>query len=479
MTNRYFCWDDFSIENSNNVEIRSHKPQSKNLALVCQNEWEGNCNGYACVVKAQDKYLFYYRGCTFYDELSEEYGHDGGGVICVAESSDGITFKKPDLQIYEYNGTKNNNIVFMRGKTVDNFSVFYDENPNCPKNERFKALSAGPNDTLMYYCCGDGYHFEYKYNINVKGAFDSFNLGFWDKDSGEYCIYYRAFHTKDGVDKFSWVNDKIHPTEDIRDIRYATSKDFVNWTEHGRIIFAKDKEDYPLYTSQITKYYRSDNLRIGFPVRYFDRPEDSKNFDYLPMGDRHKIVTEKYGREGTSFTDCVIMTSTDGLNFDRRDEAFLTPGVENNHNWWYGNCYIAHGMIETEGEGYGAQNELSLYVPENYRIAGVNFRRYTIRIDGFFSWYGNYRGGEVLTKPIKIVSGEMAANFATSAGGGVVFTLCDLDGNELAGYKSYTLFGDTIERPVVFDKPLDNLIGKEVRIKINLKDAHLYSFVFK
>lgn len=198
----------------------------------------------------------------------------------------------------------------------------------------------------------------------------------------------------------------------------------------------------------------------------------------MPLGDRHANITEVFGREGTAVTDCVIMTSSDGFRFNRRDEAFMTPGVEARDNWWYGNCYMAYGLAETEAEEDGAPNELSLYMGENYRIKNVNFRRWTMRLDGFFSWYAPYRGGEVLTKPITVDGSALHLNFATSALGGLTVTLCDGDGKELEGYQSYTMFGNSVDRPVEFEKNLGALNGKQVRLKIKMKDAHLYSFVF-
>jgi hypothetical protein len=40
------------------------------------------------------------------------------------------------------------------------------------------------------------------------------------------------------------------------------------------------------------------------------------------------------------------------------------------------------------------------------------------------------------------------------------------------------MFGDTVDRPVEFEKPLSALKGKTVRLKFEMKDAHLYSFAF-
>lgn len=485
MKNRFLCWDETLIEKSENISVVMHKPEKKNIALMGDYEWEGPHNGYAAVVQAEGCLRLYYRADAMRQRIDKDKIAGVHGVICVAESRDGgLTFRKPNIGKYEYNGTKNNNIIFDRTeKPIDNFSVFYDKNPACPKEERFKALceiNYGGNDPrgtkLIYYASEDGLDFKEMYALGVRGTFDSYNVMIWDENTEQYFLYYRAFHTPEGEDRLNWKGAKPNW---LRHIRVATSKDFKNWTEHGRISFEEGQEVYQLYTNQITKYYRSKDTFIGFPVRYNDRVTEQRNFHFMPLGDRHENITAVYGREGTAVTDCVIMTSKDGFKFNRRDEAFLTPGVENRNNWWYGNCYTVYGLIETEAEEDGAPNEISFYMGENYRIKGVNFRRYTVRLDGFFSWNAPYRGGEILTKPITIDGNQMKMNFATSALGGITVSVCDENGNALDGYTSYTMFGDTTDRPVEFEKSLADLKGKTVRLRFAMKDAQLYSFIFE
>lgn len=479
LNGRFLCWDDKNIEKSSNLQIVSHKPEKKNIALYCDDEWEGECNGYGTIVKTPDCYLMYYRATV------HKYNADGSGargvstnVVCVAQSHDAIHFTKPDLGIYEYNGSYHNNIVFaLPDKKLDTFSVLYDENPNCPEEERFKALTngwEGEEPRLYYLASADGIHFVEKYLLNVQGTMDSYNPVMWEKNRGQYFLYYRAFHEADGTDHLTW--EGVDDNTSIRDVRVATSDDFTNWTTHGRIKFEEGQEDYPLYTNQITKYDRDTTTFIGFPVRYCDRVADKRNFDFMPLSDFRSKIIEHYGRQGTAITDCVIMTSSDGFTFDRRDEAFLTPGPENNSNWWYGNCYTVYGLAETKADDAGAANEISLYVGENYRIKKVHFRRYTLRLDGFFSWYAPYKGGEILTKPFEADCERIYINFATSAIGGVTVAVCDEDGNILDGYQSDMMFGDSVERPVEFKKAIAELKGKTVRLKFTLKDAHLYSF---
>lgn len=326
---------------------------------------------------------------------------------------------------------------------------------------------------LIYYASEDGLEFREMRYLDVHGTFDSYNVMVWDENTKQYFLYYRAFHTPEGEDRLSWKGAKPNW---LRHIRVATSSDFKTWTEHGRLSFEEGQEVYQLYTNQITKYHRA-NTFIGFPVRYNDRDAEKRNFHFMPLGDRHEIMTEVWGREGTAVTDCVIMTSRDGFTFDRRDEAFMTPGVENRDNWWYGNCYTVYGLVETEAEEDGAPNEISFYMGENYRIKNVNFRRYTMRLDGFFSWTAPFAGGEILTKPIRVDGDAMKLNFATSALGGITVSLCDEKGEALEAYTSYVMFGDSVDRPVEFEKPLSDLRGRDVCIRFAMKDASLYSFV--
>jgi hypothetical protein len=218
---------------------------------------------------------------------------------------------------------------------------------------------------------------------------------------------------------------------------------------------------------------------IGFPTRYANHAGSEDSIYDKPLGDYRRVATEKYGRSSTAVTDLAIMTSRDGFNFNRRDEAFLTPGIENRYNWWYGDCYMSYGLIETPADDWSAPNELSLYMNDCYANKKVNIRRYAIRIDGFFSWYADFKGGKVLTKPLVCEGNRLSLNFATAALSAVTVTLCDEDGNPIEGYSSKTLFGDSLDRTVRFDKPLSELNGKKIRLLFTLKDAELYSFAFE
>jgi hypothetical protein len=101
-----------------------------------------------------------------------------------------------------------------------------------------------------------------------------------------------------------------------------------------------------------------------------------------------------------------------------RSKAFITAGIETSTNWWYGNCYTAYGLYETVADD-GETREISFLMGENYRVKKVDFRRYTVRLDGFFSWYGD-KDAYAVTKPFVLNGENMFINFETSVTGGLV-----------------------------------------------------------
>lgn len=475
---RFLCWDKKNFEKNTGVVIMQHAPEKKEIALKCDNDWEGVHNGYASVAKIGDKYRMYYRvggqnGCVYKDETKPSKS-----MVCVAESDDGITFTKPVLNKIDFNGSKANNVVFWRdnGENLDTFTVFYDTNPDCDPKEQFKAFARDSGtDVLDLYVSEDGFDFKYIERVELGGTYDSYNTVYWDADKKEYHFYFRGYHHPDGSLVHGYAD--MDETNDLRDVRLAISKDFKNWEFIDFIKFENGKF-VQLYTNQIEQYYREKNTLIGFPVRYIDRVNEAENYNYMPIADIRNAITEKAGREGTAITDCAIMTSTDGINFNLRTTAFMTPGMESTQNWWYGNCYTVYGMVETDADD-GENREISMYMAENYRINKVDFRRYTLRLDGFFSWYGDGDGATAITKPFVLENENMFVNFASSALGDLKITVLNPDETEIDGYKSYTIFGNSTNRVVKFQNALTGLVGKEIKIKFELNDCHLYSFTFE
>ena len=477
-TRREVLWDEALMDKAEKITVKMHKPEYRGLAFTCDKPWEGSVCGYFSLFKDEGQYRMYYRGCNM-PVTEEKKPPRHPTYFCAAESADGKTSERVPVGKIPFWAHKENNILV--DSVRDNMFFFRDANPDCPPEERYKALAADFAETqvLSYFRSADGINYEFVRILVDDGAYDSLNVCFWNAAEERYYLFYRGLHGEGSVNgKWAPTTARQRHNTLIRDVRVRTSKDFVNWSEPRMIEFVPEREDIELYTNQVQQYYRAPHMMIGFPVRYIDRYREAKNYPHLPDWKQRESMIRRSGREGTAMTDSVIMTSRDGLHFRRTEEAFITPGPENGKNWYYGDCYLAYGMTETTSDIPGAPNEISIFSPDYYRSDNVILNRFAVRLDGFFSWRADYEPGRVVTKPIVFDGNRLSINFATSALGYVRIRLLDENGNAIEGYDSGKLFGDSVDRDVDFDAPLKALAGKAIRMEITMSDADFYSFNF-
>jgi hypothetical protein len=479
--------DSALIENlTGGAQQQLHHPVPREVALEHFEPWEGTGCGYNSVFQDGDLYRMYYK--AWHIEVS------GGKVstnrhplfCCYAESDDGITWRKPELGLHEFQGSKKNNIVMASGDQgplkVDagHPAVFKDENPDAPADARYKALlrSSGPSG-LLPFKSSDGIHWSPMADAPLFhgiGAFDSQNLAFWDPTIKKYRAYWRIF--TEGV-----TTEKDWRPGGYRAIRTATSDDFLNWGPHQDLTY-EDSPNEHLYTNQIKPYHRAPHLLLGFPARYVERgwSDSMRSLPGLPEREARAAGQLRYG---TALTETLIMASRDGRHFTRWNEGFMRPGVERPGTWHYGQQYIAWHLVETKSALPGAPDELSLYSVEDYwHGPGSVLRRYTLRLDGFVSVSAPMSGGELVTKPVVFDGKSLHLNFATSAAGRIRVGLQTPDGKPIEGYAlddCNEVFGDTVDRVVTWKGGADvgKLAGQPVRVRFELHDADLYAYCFE
>ncbi|MEO8960257.1 MAG: hypothetical protein ABI325_00135 [Ginsengibacter sp.] len=459
-----------------NAELRLHHPFIQEIALLNDEPWEGSFSNYNSIFKDGDLYRMYYRGWQRGKE--GEIGHPM--VWCYAESKDGIHWIKPKLELFEFNGSKQNNIVLASRDygdfhfiLADNVTVFKDGNPKVPPDALYKALvdSRPGSDkstwTLYAFKSSDGIHWSpmRKSPILTDGSFDSQNTAFWDSTRKEYRIYWRFFDNKN-----------------VRAVRTATSKDFIHWKNEAKVTYT-DTMTQQLYTNGVIPYYRAPQIYIGFPARYIDRGWSISMYG-LPELKERKMRGITQPRYSTALTESLFMASRDGVKFKRWNEAFLRPGIERDGTWSYSQQYIGWSILETKSALEGAPNEISLYANESLWTGNSSaLRRYTLRLDGFVSVNAPMKGGGLFTKPFKFKGKKLSLNFSTSAFGTIKVEIQDLDGKPIPGFTledCSPVFGDTIDREVTWksESDLSSIDGKTVRLYITINDGDLYSFHF-
>ena len=478
--------DDFLIgELAGGAARQLHHPQPRELALVHDAPWEGSGSGYHSIFRDGGGYRMYYK--AWHLDVKDGKVNTGTHPLfcCLAESDDGISWRKPELGLVEINGSKANNIVLATGKlgplNIDpgHPAIFKDDNPAAAADARYKAIVRSNSPKGLHALKSpDGLHWAPMAEAPVitDGAFDSQNLAFWDAEAGLYRAYWRYF-TAGTTDEKNWK------PAGHRAIRTATSKDFIHWENQADLAYT-DSPSEQLYTNQVKPYHRAPHILIGFPTRYTERAW-SGSMKALPEREHRESRAKASQRYGTAITEGLLMASRDGRLFKRWNEAFLPPGIERPGSWNYGHQYIAWHLVETKSALEGAPDELSLYAGESYWTGlSSELRRYTLRLDGFVSIRAPMSGGELITKPLTFTGKSLTMNFATSAAGGVRVEIQDADGKPVPGFTladAEEQFGDSIARTVLWNHGSDvgALAGKPVRLRFALKDADLYAIKFE
>jgi len=458
------------------VSLRLHAPTRREVAIKYDKPWEGNASGYATVFRDGDIYRMYYRGHRYLID-DKPLRQAQSEVVCYAESTDGISWVKPNLGLFDWpptrdnSGIKENNIMWRGGPETHNFAPFIDANPDCATEERYKAIGGTVTSKgLLTFKSADGVRWSKKSDgpVVTTGAFDSHNTCFWDATQGRYVMYMRYF--SDGEFK------------GLRSIGVSYSTDFTKWSEPIGLTYPGSPPQQ-MYTNQIAPYYRAPHMLMGFPTRYVARPlnDHGRTLDPVPLRDR---LTKSHERVGTDLTDGQFMTSRDGQAFQRWDEAFLRPGPQTEGHWIYGDNYQAYGLWETATPTPGGPPEISMHFTEHAWLDDQHqSRRHTIRLDGFVSLHASYAGGDLVTKPITFTGQQLVLNYATSAAGSVRVEIQEVNGKPIAGHTMEDClehYGDRVDQVFAWRNGTDvsALVGQPVRLRFQLKDADVYSFQF-
>jgi len=416
--------DDYLIDQvDGDVRQQVRQPEPQDVVFVTDEPWEGNTSGYYTFFRDGDLYRMIYRGWQHDPQQEAEHKE----VTCYAESKDGVNWTKPKLGLFEFDGSKENNIIW-KGRGTHNFTAMRDDNPAAPASARYKAFGGGGGG-LLPFRSPDCIHWELIQDTPVitNGAFDSQNLVFWDTHRNEYRAYWRYFG--DGV----------------RAIRTATSKDFLNWENEADLRYTPGTPNEHLYTNAIQKYFRAPHLFVGFPTRY--EPQSQQ-------------------------VEPIFMSSRDGVTFHRYGQPVIprTAPQDRNHNR---SNYMAWGMFQLPGK----PREISVYGTENYyEPTPGRVRRFVYRVDGFVALRGGADGGSVTTKPLQTGGDELKLNYVARENGRVVVEVLDETG-EVIG-KSQPLTGDEIDSAVRWQQqPGPN--KDSIRLRFTIRNADLYSMRFE
>lgn len=440
--------DDYLIDQLGDCVLRLHEPQPSGIAIAYDKPWEGVGCAYITVLKDDDIYRMYYRG----------HPGDKYQVTCYAESHDGIQWNKPNLGLFDVLGTRDNNVILtpeIASDATHNFSPMIDRRPGVPEAEQYKALGGSGKNGLTAFVSPDGINWRKfaEKPVFSKGAFDSQNVCFWSHSEKTYLCYFRVFDNN------------------VRTISRTTSDDFLNWSEPVAMKYG-DTPLEQLYTNATTPYFRAPHIYIALPGRFMPGRK--------ALSDKDASALNVWAGSGAAndSSDAVFMTTRGGDRYDRTFmESFVRPGLDS-ANWVSRANYPAQGIVPT------GETEMSIYIGRGMGQGSAYLERLVLRTDGFASLRADYGGGNLLTKPFWFAGSELQINYSTSAAGTIRVGFEDEDNVMIEGFALIDcdeIIGDDVDRTVTWNGESDvgKLARRPVRMRIDMKDADLYSFRFQ
>lgn len=462
--------DNYLIGKLDKATLKLHSPVPREIAFYEDAPWEGNYGGYHSILKDGAQFRYYYRGAQRLNDGINKFAHM---VTCTTVSSDGIRWERPSLGLFEFNGSKDNNIIWKNdsGDGFQGYSscfmVSLNSNPKASPEEKFIALAHSektgvtadgkPIGRHVIFTSPDGVRFTMKPEPvqECPRSDGGGDVVFWDTNCGQYAAYMRAYRDPatgavGGYNK-GWVRQAVR----------SLSPDLVHWSKPTLVHFGDSKLEN-LYTIMPEQYFRAPHIYVGFATRF--------------MPDRKAV--KDWWRNGVN--DGVFLSSRDGADWDRTFmEAFVRPGIDPD-NWTSRAIYLTRGVVQT------GPDEMSIYWFEHadHGPKDMRVRRGALRLDGFISVNGPYAGGELITKPIIFKGKQLILNYSTSAAGGIQVEIQDEKGIPMPGFTLKDCpekYGDEVNGVVSWGtrSEVGSLSGKPVRLRFVLKDADIYSMQFK
>ena len=404
-------------------------------------------------------------------ELSTPNDLHAKGIYVAAyfESKDGLHWTRPNLGMVVRNGSRDNNYMFIpttMGWGRPDYAVYDATDPDPAR--RYKAVLAN----LGVAVSPDGINWNMVRDVPGIESGDESNFSFDEKN------HLFLFTVKTGGPYG-------------RSVGLATSKDFEHWTNHG-LIFHADARDQELAIEHIKARLADPRLlpaALNDPDVYGVDVYNMGLFRYEGLYIGMPAMFHSTGRVATGNTVGFHLVQ---LGASRDLKTFTRVG---DRKTFIGPSPVGSGAYDLTqilgpSDAILRGDELWFYYT-GLKYRG-NFPNYdtdpntgaiclaVLRRDGFISLDAGAREGTVLTQPFAFPKGDLHLNVDAVKGYAVV-QVCDEKGSAIAGFEaSKPISGNHLDTVVSWPKGrLEKLAGKNVCLRIKLRQAQLYSYWIK
>ncbi len=408
-----------------------------------------------------------------------------GDMILYATSEDGVHWEKPNLGRHEFDGSRDNNILFF-----DKHSPTVIIDADAAPDQRYKMASWNwEREKYGYWVAhsADGLTWN-EYSVNPI-LMNTDERGAQSAPAGRDILEavtvarnprtgeYFAFHRR-------WGDVGGHTR---RLIAVATSPDFLAWSSHDLILVPDEQDDAWIQDSeQRTEFYCMSGFVYGrqflgfLPV--FDVVRDAREEEGISLGrptsiSKSGIEIDRAPWDGP--IEVQLVHSRDGRKWERfEDRSPIIPrGEPGSFDAGCILCSADRPVIHNDEVWH-------YYTAINTTHGGpmppktVSIARAAWRLDGFVSLDAGHFGGVVETVPLEPSGERLEVNVDASVGSLVVEAL-SASGETQPGY-SYqdcqAIHVDNVRQTVRWNGNDRLPAGQPLRLRFHLQDAQLYSF---
>ncbi|MCC7499530.1 MAG: hypothetical protein IT160_18260 [Bryobacterales bacterium] len=507
------------IESAEGVTLIMNPP-ARTGGIVIQPDapWENGMavGSYSSVIRENGKVRVWY---GVLDKRHEPHQNPDFMGVAYAESADGIHFVKPRLGLVEHNGSRQNNLVFPVDPTklaVGGGSVWIDENPACPPDERYKSWQkiypkrgTGIRGPHRIFVSPDGIRWRLSDKL-VTGlrAADTQPTWFWDPRLKRYIGYSRE-----------WA--RLAPGGQFRLASYNESDDMFHW-RGMQIVLSPDEIDFtasirPLIEPREMTVEKETWTPVLQPKAAVSEQADRREPDadqvpvpgapldiYGPGVFRCEGADDVYialmstfhhwdNRVPDSWPDTGnvrLAVSRDGRHFQnpggRQPFLRLGPAGAFDSRWVWALPRPVRMADELWVYYFGGNRDhasrLDPDAPGGAERTGIS--RAVMRADGFVSADFDYAGGSLITPPVRFAGSRLELNIDTGGGGVGRVELFHADGSPLPGFTladADQISTNNVRAVASWrgNKDISALAGKPVRLHFKMRAAKLYAFQFR
>jgi len=407
--------------------------------------------GYCTLLKDGGKFRLWY------ESYLPGHTRDEEANICYAESDNGLDWKKPRARVIEYQGSRDNNLVYSHGHGA---SIFID--PTAKASERYKLihldkvpLQEHNGRMLEAFVFGavspDGIHWTRLREPVIKHTSDSQSVAEYDPIRQKYVAYLRG-----------WAPQTSAGYGGRRIIVRTESAEFGNFPDPEPVLALgpQDPPDADIYTNAYQRW---------------------------PGAGRAYLMTPAVYHRSSDRVDLHLAVSRDGIRWNfAQPGPFLGNGEAGSGS--EGTIYAGRGTVAL-GNGTWAFPVTAFprthnmdFVPtrETPRQGGVWLA--SLREDGFMAVEAEDEG-EFWTQPSTFTGSRLLLNQWGLGGSRVLAEIGDRNGKPMPGFSLAEcdgLAGDQLWKPMTWagKSDLSAWRGETVRVHFRLNRARLHGFQF-